>query len=612
MEKPSPSSLKFYLGLILFGHLIKPSPSCFVRIPLIICQRAWTSVFPEIPPGTYPLWSPDQTRLLPALCEYFSSSLSEGHGKPSVFPKFPWDLSSLVTSSNPSPSFCANTSSSLSEGHRKPPSLKFYLGLILFGHLIKPVSFLHVRIPSSSLSEGMESPPSSLNLPGTSSSLVTSSNPVSFLLCANTSSSLSEGMEKSSVFPEILPGLILFGHLIKPEKKTPVNTFRLKIDQKKNTGKYQSVHQPFQGRDKTSPSSLKVLPKDRDLSEKKKPVNTSPFKVNSRLVTVRQVLRLPCESIRVLSWTEIKPVSFLHRANTISPDQTCLCVNTSLSSLSEGHGSTTSSLKFLLGLSVLVTSSNLSPSCFVRIPLIITVRGHGKALMSSLKFPWDLSTCHLIKPVSFMLCANTLIITVRGHKPPSSPEIPPGLILLFMSNPSLFLLLCEYLSSSLEYLSSSSLSEGQSPPSSLKIPPGTLRLPEILPGTYPLWSLHQTCPSCFGEYLSSSLSEGHGKFSVFPEIPWDLFFGHLIKPHLLPALCEYFSHHCHMSVFLKFPWASLWIKPVSSCVQAFPEGHEIPPPGTYPFGLQTRLLPALCEYLSSSLSEGMESPPRLP
>ncbi|CAE1266143.1 unnamed protein product [Acanthosepion pharaonis] len=142
---------------------------------------------------------------------------------------------------------------------------------------------------------------------------------------------------------------------------------------------------------------------------------------------------------------------------------------------------------------------------------------------------------------------------------------------------------------------------GESPPSSLKIPPGT----------YPLWSLHQTrlLPAFVtntshhhyqrawkallcGEYLSSSLSEGHGKLLRLPEIlPGTYPLWSLHQTRLLPCFVR-----IPLIITVRGAWKALRLPEIL--------------PGTYPLWSlhQTRLLPALCEYLSSSLSEGMESP----
>ncbi|CAE1266145.1 unnamed protein product [Acanthosepion pharaonis] len=657
--KPSVFPEILHLGLILFGHLIKPvSFLLCANTSHHHCQRgmesppgAWkASVFPEIPPGTYPLWSPDQTCLLPALCEYLSSSLSEGMESPPSSLKFYLGL--ILWSPDQTcllPGLCEYLSS-LSEGHGKPPSsLKFPLGLILFGHLIQPVSFL---------------------------------------VCANTSHhhcqrawKALQGAWKVSVFPlKFHLGLILFGHLHQTCLLPALCEY------------LSSSLSEWHGKPSVFPE---IPPGTYPLWS---PDQTCLFLFCEYLliITVRGAWKAsvfpeippgtyPLGHGKPSVFPEILPGTY----PLWSPDQTRLLpglCRIHLIITVRGAWKASVFLKFYLGLILFGHLIKPVSFWFVRIPLIITIRGAWKASVFPEIPPGTYPHWSLHQTVSFLLCANTSHHHCqRGMEgPPSSwfcanspwdLSVFPGPLGL---KPVSFPALCRYLSSS--------LSDGHDPPSSLRIlspsshqtvPLGILFVPfpkfsrtylleghgkpsvfpEIPPGTYPLWSPHQTCLlPALCEYLSSSLSEGHGKPPSSLKFHLGLIlFGHLIKPVSF-LLCAILSHH-HCQRGMESPPSSLkfYLGLISlvtssnlspSCFVRIPliitvRGHgkssvfpEIPP-GTYPLWSpdQTRLLPGLCEYTLiitvrghgkfsvfpeigpsfsfhlCQLSEGMESPP---
>ncbi|CAE1266152.1 unnamed protein product [Acanthosepion pharaonis] len=436
MEKPSvfPEILP---GTSSFGHFIKPSPSCFVRIPIIITVRgAWKlSVFPEIPPGTYPLWSPDQTRLLPGLCEYLSSSLSEEHGASSSL-KFHLHLSSLVTSSKTpfvripliitvrggmesSPSSLKFPSGIIlfwSPDPTPPPlpalgawkalrlPLKFHLELVNFGHLIKPVSLpglceytLIITIrgawsPSVFLKfclRGMESPPSSLKFPLGLIHFGHLIKPSPSALCDTSHHHCQMGMESLSVFPEIPPGTYPLWSLHQTRllfllcANTPSSSLS------EGHGKPSvfpeippglilwSLHQTrlLPGLGQGKPSVFPEIPPDlSSLVTSSNPVSFLPVCRIPLIPTVRGGMEKPSKS----SLNSLGLILFGH---LIKPVSFLLCAYISHHH-SEGHGKSSVFLKFPLGLILFDhLDQNLSPSCFcANTSLIITVRGAWKDL----------------------------------------------------------------------------------------------------------------------------------------------------------------------------------------------------------------------------------------
>ncbi|CAE1266140.1 unnamed protein product [Acanthosepion pharaonis] len=512
--------LKFHLGLILFGHLHQTCllPALCEYLIIITVRGAWkASVFPEIPPGTYPLWSLHQTRLLPALCEYLSSSLSEGHGKLSVFPEIPpgtyplWspDQTRLL------PALCEYLSSSLSEGHGNLRLPEILPGTYPLWSLHQTRLFLLcANTLSSSLSEGMESlqghgkPSVFLKFYLGLILLVTSIKPVSLPgLCEYLFIITSEGHGNSSVFPEILPGTYPLGHFIKPRSPSCFVRIPLIITVR---GAWKASVFP------SSPWDLSA--------EGHGNLSVFPEIPNYPLVTsIQPSLPALCEYLIIITvrgaWKalrlppEILPGTYPTWSLDQTPSPSWFCANTSSSSLSEG-----------------IRFGHLKPSPSV-FPEILPGT-----------YPlWSLHQTRLLPA----LCEYLSSSLSEGHgKSSVFPEIPPGTYPLWSPDQTRLLpALCEYLSSS--------LSEGHGKPSVF---------PEIPPGTYPLWSLHQTrLLPALCEYLSSSLSEGHGKPSVFPEIPpgtYPLWSPDQTRP--LPALCEYLSSslsegHGKTSVFPEIP-----------------------------------------------------------